>query len=310
MPPNGIAAVLVVFYPEIILFERCLASLRLQVDKIIVVNNGVDSLGEIALGAWLASGEIDFLIPQNDNIGLAAAQNVGIFFARNLGVNYVLLVDQDSQADDNMVSRMLEVFLDSAKPVAIVAPRIYDRRSSDELSYLSLVSGRYINLPFDLLKISPKFNDKFVEVEQVLSSGMLFPITLIAEIGAMKAEFFIDGVDVEWCVRVKNRGYKILLAKEANLSHSLGDEIRRVWFFGWRNVPLHSSVRQYYFFRNFIYLIKSWRTPLGLKTFFLKILIWRVIFIIISSRSRGGDILAVVAGIRDSLMSRLGKKSQ
>lgn len=133
---SAVVAVVVTFRPEAAATNALLRALAPQVRDIVVVDNGspdanIQGLREITseVGATL--------LPLGSNLGIAAAQNAGIAWARGRDAGFVLLSDQDSVPAADMVERLLAGFArgsaESAAgarpPVAAVGPITMDDRN-------------------------------------------------------------------------------------------------------------------------------------------------------------------------------------
>ncbi|EBA2140001.1 glycosyltransferase, partial [Salmonella enterica] len=90
-----IAAVLVTFNPDLNIFQEVINTISSQVQHLIVIDNCSKNRLDISL--FLNGKEGVVLLPQNNNIGLAAAQNIGIQYVKeNINATHVILFDQDS----------------------------------------------------------------------------------------------------------------------------------------------------------------------------------------------------------------------
>lgn len=264
-----IIAVIVAYKPNKKDFCTLLKAMRPQVASVIVVDN---SSGEYSLCELASSYGIDIeLLQMSSNVGIAAAQNAGIERAMELGADFVLLSDQDSVPSAGMVADLLTVLLSPSQssftlPVAAVGPATVDRRTGRKSFFITKRRG----LPHRWRKplVSHDWTSS-VEVEFLIASGTLIPIEVIKHIGSMRSDFFIDHVDTEWCFRAKVAGYRLLGVPAATLEHQLGDTIKRIWFFGHRDVMYHSPLRDYYMFRNTLLMIR--RTPMYI--------VWRLYFL-------------------------------
>ena len=80
----------------------------------------------------------------------------------------------------------------------------------------------------------------------------------------MNESLFIDHVDLAWCLRAIEKGFRVLVSGDANIYHSLGDEVAKV---PGRKKPVHvhSPARNYYMMRNTLllqsatFLPKRWK---------------------------------------------------
>src|SRR5271168_2438123 len=108
MDDNGVCAVIVTFRPPPVVLGN-LAKAREQVEALVVVDNG-SSLEALA-PIQHAGRDLDFELIQNGaNIGVAAALNVGVRWARSRGYRWVALFDQDSTLSDGFISSMLREY--------------------------------------------------------------------------------------------------------------------------------------------------------------------------------------------------------
>ncbi|MDU0349578.1 glycosyltransferase family 2 protein [Actinomyces sp. MRS3W] len=224
-----------------------LRALDEQCDHVLVIDNGTpsDGLSRIERAVNRTNAE---LLSLGRNRGIAAAQNVGIARARELGASHVLLSDHDSLPATGMVKHLLSGF-DSAGHVAAVGPLPQeDREGGDQLVYVCRrwKPGRATPAELD--------SDR-LEVAFLIASGCLVSVDALDAVGLMDESLFIDHVDLEWGLRARRAGYRLLVVPAAKLHHSLGDDV--VMLPG-RSQPVHvhGPTRNYYLARNTIALIR------------------------------------------------------
>ena len=112
----GVVAVVVTYQPALEVLEKLLDAIIPQVDSVVVVDNGSDTVFE----AWNNNRQkyaVEVLL-LGENSGIAAAQNVGIQWARNRGAAFVLLMDQDSIPAPDMVEKLLSTISEQPTPAA------------------------------------------------------------------------------------------------------------------------------------------------------------------------------------------------
>lgn len=260
MAGEQVYAVVVTFNPVLPVLARLLARLQPQVNKILIVDNDSgnrNALKELAT----ATPELD-LLELSQNFGIGYAHNVGIARVRELRGDYVLILDQDSIPAQDMVSQLLAV----AKTL-----------SASE-STLGAVGARYVGtyagndsffVQFGTIKFRRVFcksdasagRPRYIRADFLISSGTLFPMRTLDEVGDMDEGLFIDHVDTEWFLRANRRGYYSYGACDALMQHGLGDETIKIWLGNWRYVPRHKPFRYYYMFRNSILLYKRSYAP-------------------------------------------------
>src|SRR5574340_1507525 len=104
---DKVCAIVVSYFPEIGALRRLFFATLPQVDALVVVENGTS---DAALDGFCAQTQCDkiVILKQDRNIGLAAAFNRGISWARQHGFSHVLLLDQDSEPTQGMVRALMQ----------------------------------------------------------------------------------------------------------------------------------------------------------------------------------------------------------
>lgn len=298
----NITAIVVTYQPELKALGQLLDSLIPQVKSVVIVDN----CSQLDLQAWnnqRKTPTVELLL-LSENRGIAFAQNVGIQSVLEKGAGYVLLMDQDSIPAQDMVEKLMFALLDAEKkadsePIA-AGPVCVDTRTGTKSFFVIEHNGvptRWrpsTSLPTGIFSL---------EVSFLISSGTLINLKALQYVGGKRSNYFIDHVDTEWCFRARAKGYAILGVPCAEMKHSLGDNVKKVWFFGWRHVAYHSPLRDYYMFRNTILMLRDVE-----MSFIWKLhLLWRLVqfssyFLIFSSERMQRlycMLLGIVHGVRD-----------
>jgi len=237
-------------------YQKSFDTLKNQVDKVIIVDNGSDpsTIGVLQQIQKNFKDKVNIILNEK-NVGVAKAQNIGIARAIDEGFEWVLLLDHDSLLKENMVHAMKNLYQslgrEMQEKIAIVAPNIMDIN----VNLPSKFTTRYLKIFFKREKCSEK---KYIDALTVIASGSLIKTLALKRIGLMKEEFFIDFIDTEFSLRVISNGFKIIVVCDAILYHSLGE--RRVYkIFTIRFKPtFHSPQRRFYIFRNRVKVLKSY----------------------------------------------------
>ena len=230
-------------------FERLLR----QVDRIVWVDNGSGGDLQPWLRQWPADRVHPLWLAQNQGIGYA--QNRGIEWALEQDATHVLLMDHDSLPAPDMVGLLMAALRDHPDAAA-VGPRYADpRRQSDRTPFFRMEG-------WSLRWLDCHDPARVWEVDHVIASGCLMPAPALRQVGLLQEDYFIDWVDVEWCLRARDQGFKIYGVCAANLEHRLGDQVARVLG---REVPLHAPWRHYYQSRNVVLMLRSTRANVPTK---------------------------------------------
>lgn len=253
-----VVGVLVTYEPDLAKLDVLLRALRRQLASVVVIDNGSSLAIEHSISAEFRPDSWCQVVRLHSNRGIAAAQNIGIDLARKAGAAFVILFDQDSEPAPDMVQKLLDVATTQALrgiPVAAVGPRYTDERQDNPPPFIRI---RGLSVERQAC-VSPH---SVVEVDYLIASGSLIPLTTLDAVGSMREDLFIDYVDIEWGLRAKEAGFQSFGVCGAMMRHDLGSE--PIEFFG-RTIPLHSPLRHYYHFRNAVRLYCETGLPLNWK---------------------------------------------
>ncbi len=187
------------------------------------------------------------IISMGTNAGIAAAQNAGIRYALDAGAEILGFFDQDSDADAKLIEQLAENL--KLHGDCVVAPLALEKGTLKEYPVQRLNKLGY---PYD---VYVKGRTEPEKVDIVISSGMMTTAGVIAKAGNYDEDFFIDFVDIEWCLRCKKAGIPIFVIPDAILMHKIGNETIEM---DKLEITVHSPVRTYYKVRNaFLLLYKK-----------------------------------------------------
>lgn len=257
-PEHDVCAIVVTCHPDIAVLGDLLTVIRPQVGSLVVVDNGSPEHIVSWLRGQAGSANI-VVVPLPANLGVGAAHNTGIDWARQHGFSHVLLMDQDSIPMPGMVEKLLTAVSNLSQgggKVAAGGPRCVDIRTSQEAPFVK----------FGLIRNQHSYcaarpHEACIPADFLISSGTLIPIAVIDDIGGMEESLFVDNIDMEWCFRAVGAGYQLYGVCDAAMAHHLGDDIITLWFLGWRNYARHSPIRLYYMMRNRLLLYARSYTP-------------------------------------------------
>jgi rhamnosyltransferase len=200
-----------------------------RVDHVHVVDNASRPESLELLDSVARSGRVSLeRLSRNEGVGYAL--NCGVRAARRIGCDWLLTMDQDSRVDDDMVEAYKAAVARSPDLVCLT-PNV-------------LVNGR-----------GP--HNKRGPVDFAITSGNLIRMDVFDTIGEFDEELFIDGVDVDFSLRVRHAGEQIVRVESAILYHELGQGQTTG---GWlsRFYMAHSPLRRYYMYRNHLYIIQRY----------------------------------------------------
>jgi rhamnosyltransferase len=295
----SVCAVVVTYRPVPTSLAALLDAVLDQVGAVVVVDNASPAASLTPVTALSAEDRV-VLLRQGHNVGLAAAQNAGIGWARAQGHSHVLLLDQDSIPGAGMVAGLLTELeaLSRDGRVAAVGPVFRDLRESRDAPFVRVAFPMSHKLWCDATGAP-------IRCDFLISSGALIPLSVLAEIGGLDEALFIDNVDLEWSFRARDRGFALYGVCRTTMEHRLGDQ-RVPVLAGRATVVTHGPVRLYYIMRNRLDLYRRPYTPrVWIAQDIPRVAAKFVIFsVLVGPRLR--NVRFMLRGLADGLRGRLG----
>ncbi len=219
-----------------------------EVDYLILIENGSTNHIQNQINIRLSNEKIKVLL-QTKNLGLAKAQNIGIRKGIELGGDYFLFLDDDSRLSKGSVEKLKRELEENSK-LGIAACHILHENSNKEQKYWIKTKCFYKRVGFTSIM------RKLENVNTVISSGSLVSKEVVQKCGLMREDYFIDYIDIEYCLRVRANDYTISVIRSAKLAHRLGNtksiQVGQIAF----HPTNHSPERRYYMIRNRIWTWK------------------------------------------------------
>lgn len=301
---HDVSAVLVTYNPNTEVLRSAIQAVLDQVSDIFIVDNASSNCSFDWLDKLEHQTNVTLhLLRQKENIGVGAGHNIGIRHAIEQGSKFILLLDQDSQVEPDMVVKLRSAYtsLNEKKiQVAAIGSQYRDAENGILSQFVKVGIFRFIHC-------KRENNASIVEVDFLVSSGSLLPVTALEVIGLMDESLFIDHVDTEWCFRAKSKGLQIFGLYGATMTHAIGEQRKEVWFLHKRSVPFHKPFRYYYMFRNSVLLYYRGYMPLLWKFADISRCLKMVIFFSWASENRLACLKMMYLGVIDGLMRVDGK---
>ncbi len=270
------------------------------IDEIVVVNNAStdDTLNLLAA----RYPEITVLnLPENGGVGGGLAAGLA-YTALTKKYDWVWLFDQDSIPTSNGLELLLSglVHLDGkGDRAAILAPVCVNPETRMTCPGLSWRSGRLLPTPADP-------NQPITLVDLVISSGSLIRREAVEAVGLPRADFFMDFVDYEHCLRLRRHGFEIAVVRDSLLHHVLGEPstfniLGRTKY--WTD---HVPWREYYMTRNEIFTIWQYYPKWRAKGFVLYRLARHALDVLLFGKRKLACFGMMFRGFRDGRAGKLG----
>ncbi|MFI7587874.1 glycosyltransferase family 2 protein [Spongisporangium articulatum] len=247
-PLNSISVV-VTHYKTPEQLATCLHSLKAigGVSEVIVCDSEAEEVANLAVQR--SGMEVSYR-PFSDNVGFARLVNAGIADSQS---EYVLVINADVLVNRDGLEKLLET-LSRSLDIGIAVPRLLypngDFQSSVFRFYrpMTLLYRRTI---LGLLPPGQRELSRFEEpsrraatstsemdVDWALGAAMLVRRKAITEVGAMDARYFLYFEDVDWCLRMWKKEWRVVFSPAATFVHNHGRASRKHGVFGLVSNPL------------------------------------------------------------------------
>lgn len=298
MQGRQVCAVVVTHHPDMEVLPALLDCIGPQVGRVLVVDNASppETVERLRRGAWPDNVTV---VANAINLGIGAAFNQAATWAGEHGLDYLLLLDQDSLPAPDMVAQLLAALATASTeaPTAAVGPRFVDERSGQP--------APFVRIGFPLNDKIQCADDAVLECDFLISSGTLIPLRVLEAVGAMDESLFIDNIDLEWSFRARHAGYRLLGVGAARMRHCIGDSVQALpW--GMDGIVVHSPTRLYYMMRNRLLLYRLAHTPRLWIAQDMPRVVFKFLRLSLLVAPRATNARFMLAGLRDGLRRRTG----
>jgi GT2 family glycosyltransferase len=234
------------------------------------------------------------------NLGQAGGWSLGLSYAAlTKGYDWIWTFDNDSVPEADTLEALLSGVDTLGSEVGIVAPLAIHRETST--CYAPYLWRNGFVKPREKLISQPVW---FADL--VIASGCLIRRDVVEKIGLPRADFFIDVVDFEYCLRARSHGYKIAVVTRAALGHEIGNG-RKIDLPGYERLwPNHPPFREYYISRNLAYLAWWLEPSAGAKRSIARYLAIHAAQVLLFSTHKLQCLVRMIQGFHDGLRGRLG----
>jgi len=219
----------------------CLESMRrleYPAYEVLVVDNGSSDGSPAAIRERFPDVT---LIETGENLGFAGGNNVGIRHALEIGADYVLLLNNDTEVSPDFLSRLVEA-AEADSQVGMAGPTIYyyDRpeviwSAGGEIDWRRGCT-RMVGLDE---RDDGQFGGAPREVDFITGCAVLVRATALRQAGLLDERFFMYYEEVEWCVRTRRAGFRIVHVPQAHIWHKIAPSAQsdspRVHYYMTRN---------------------------------------------------------------------------
>ncbi|MBD0823867.1 glycosyltransferase family 2 protein [Aestuariibaculum marinum] len=216
--------------------------------KILVVDNNSTKDDQAHLLKHIATSQLRFL---DVNKGYASGNRVGIEFAIQNSIPYILLLNPDIRISTESIKALLYT-IKSTKDVAVIGPRICYRNNTETIysdgGLIYLNQGCYTTHRHFKKHIKEVPASKMLlDADYVNGSVFMTRTEVFKEIGFMRDDFFLYFEETEWCMRANKKGYKLGILTEALAYHESSTKGYLYYYYMTRNRLLLSRLYSDYY---------------------------------------------------------------
>ena len=212
--------------------RECLSSIRdaaglADYEVIVVDNNSDDGSAEMTAADFPHYS----LIRNEINGGFTRATNQGLQVCRGV---YILLLNSDIVVRPGSIQRMLSLMNDNPAIGALSCrllksdgtPQFFCRRFPTLGT--ALFQNTFLERLFPRNRILSAYymkewkHDTFREVDQPPASCFMVRRGVVDDVGPLDEKMFLFYSDVDWCRRIRDKGYRIFFTPDASMVHHHG----------------------------------------------------------------------------------------
>lgn len=251
-------SIIIVSYNSSQHLDSCLSSICASKDhykkEVIVVDNAsLDNSVEIAE----RYKDFTTIIKSSENLGYAGGNNLGLSIAKG---KFLLILNPDTSIFENTLE-LLYLFALANPQAGAIGPMLIFPDGSIQRYFCRYYSIRtilfrrsFLGKVFPSLTkhplMSPIDTDVPIELDWLLGSTLFIPKKIIDEVGMFDDGYKLYFEDVDFCYRIRQKGYKVLYYPKAQIIHdhqresAKGFSIKTIWHiqssirffnkFGWR----------------------------------------------------------------------------
>ncbi len=233
---------------------NCIASLQQYCDEqhfdIIVVDNGST---DDSLNLLRAQYPRLIYIENGENLGFAEGNNRGLEYAIAHNYTYSLVINTDTQVDEDIVIK-LSHHLNNHPKAAAVQPAIFWLHDKSKIWNGKGGFNQLVGLTFTGKNV-PNANDGFEIAQWATGCCVLLRNSALLKTGLFNKQFFLYYEDVELSYRIRNFGYEIHYLPSCKMYHEAGvsaklDAPKKEGFL--------SPIIHYYISRNRIWFLRKY----------------------------------------------------
>ncbi len=168
-----------------------------------------------------------------ENTGFTGGNNIGIQYALAHGAEYILIINNDTIVDSNVINNLL-IVLDSNQKIGLTAPKIYfakghefhkNRYKNEDLGKVFWYAGGYTDwanvksVHRGVDEVDHGQYDKLEKIDFASGCCMLIKREVLEKVGLFDSRVFMYYEDAILCEKIKREGYELWYVPKAFIWH-------------------------------------------------------------------------------------------
>lgn len=229
--------------------KQCIHAINRQdfpIQKILIVDNSRQKL--VAYEDSNFENVIVKFYPEN--IGISGGLALAFAWAIQGSYDFLWTFDQDSVVENDCLTQLLlayESLNNSEYLIGIIGPTAIDPRNNQIIEGAVFEEGCFRGR-------KPPETEQPYQCDSPITSGSLTSLTAAQTVSLPRTDLFIDGIDLDYGLRLRQQGFHNLIVPKARMYHNFGEPIQVKVLGRERLIHNYSPLRYYYIFRNHTYL--------------------------------------------------------
>lgn len=196
------SAILMVTYNAIPNFKRIRDALKFVKYIILMDNNSRPEIKSEIL-KFSKSSQNCISIFNDSNYGVSHAYNLGVNYAKSIGIEWVFFLDGDANVSNEYFTESFLTLKEALKlkvKVGVICPIVGD--------------SEHIKMA--------KFRDKFSFIGSSITSGIMININVFLKVGGYNEDIFVEGADLDFTKKIVMNGMKICRINRILITQTFG----------------------------------------------------------------------------------------
>jgi len=197
-------------------------------------------------------GDYIHIIENDKNYGFAEGNNIGMRYALSSSApTHLMLLNNDTVVAPDFLEELVKV-AESEAEIGIVGPKIYYYDFEGRKNVIWFAGGK---IEWWRRWVYPHIgrNDKdlpqyqnLTTVDWVSGAAMMLKSSIIRELSFLDSQYFFGDEDVDYCLRARKHGFKIVYVSTARVWHKVGVSRDKVWVSERKDEPGFVNLYSYY----------------------------------------------------------------